>query len=125
LQQILSPRTIIRISDMLTNRWYLDPGTPLYITCEGFRNPRTTRETATFKIHSTDKDGYYLEDKMEGITTQMLTMPNMPNFVVDISNFTNGDSNTYNVTTSSPLPHFTGDILQFEFPIEVRLPTPV
>jgi hypothetical protein len=42
-----------------------------------------------------------------------------------MSNFTNGDSNTYTMTTSSPLPHFTGDILQFEFPVEVRLPSTV
>jgi hypothetical protein len=51
LGQILIPRTIINITDMFTNRWYLDPGKPLYVICEGFRNPRTTRETATFKIH--------------------------------------------------------------------------
>ena len=121
----MEPRTIIRISDMLSSRWYLDPGTPFYIKCDGFRNPRTTRETATFKIHATDKDGYYLEDKMTGITTQMLTRPNIPNFVVEMSNYTNGDINTYHFTTSSPLPHFTGDVLQFEFPIESRLPTPL
>jgi hypothetical protein len=51
----------------------------------------------------------------------MLTRPDIPNFEVKISNLTNGDNNTYNFTTSSPLPHFTGDILQFEFPNEVRL----
>jgi hypothetical protein len=54
---------------MLTNRWYLDPGTPIYIICEGFRNPRTTRETDTFKIHVQDKDGYYIEDRMSEIKT--------------------------------------------------------
>ncbi len=42
-----------------------------------------------------------------------------------MSNFTNGDSNTYTMTTYSPLPHFTGDILQFEFPVEVILPPTV
>ena len=63
------PRTIINITDMFTNRWYLDPGTPLYVICEGFRNPRTTRETATFKIHVQDSLGYYIEDRMTGITT--------------------------------------------------------
>ena len=62
---------------------------------------------------------------MTGITTLMLTRPDMPQFIVEISNFTNGDSNTYSITTISPLPHFTGDILQFEFPIEVRLAEPV
>jgi hypothetical protein len=55
----------------------------------------------------------------------MLTRPTMTNFDVKISNYTNGDNNTYNITTSSPLPHFTGDILQFEFPVEVRLKSTV
>ena len=82
LKDRLTPRTVIKISDMLLNRWYLDPGTPFYVTCEGFRNPRTTRETATFKIYSTDKDNYFLEEKLTEITTQMLTRPNMTNFAV-------------------------------------------
>ena len=55
----------------------------------------------------------------------MLNRPNMPNFVVDISNYTNGANNTYNFTTSSPLPHFTGDLLYFAFPVEIRLRTPL
>ena len=105
------PHIIIRISDLLEDMWYLDPGTPFYITCEGFRNPRTTRETATFKINVTDVDGYCLEDKLSGITTQMLSRPNIPSLRVEISNFTNGDVNNYSVSTSSPLPLFNGDIL--------------
>jgi hypothetical protein len=111
LKERLDPHIMIRISDMLDDMWFRDPGTPFYITCEGFRNPRTTRETATFKINVTDVNGYYLEDKLTGITTQMLTRPNMPSLIVEISNFTNGDSNTYYVATSSPLPLFNGDIL--------------
>jgi len=66
---MITPRIIIKISDAFSDKWYLDPGTPIVIFCEGFRNPRTTRVTASFKIHSTDKDGYYLEDRMSGITT--------------------------------------------------------
>ena len=111
LKNVYDPHIIIRISDMLEDRWFLNPGTPLYITCEGFRNPRTTRETATFKIHVTDVNGYYLEDKLTGTTTQMDTRPNIPSLIVEISNFTNGNSTTYNITTSSPLPLFNGDIL--------------
>lgn len=110
LSQILIPRTIINITDMFTNRWYLDPGTPLYVICEGFRNPRTTRETATFKIHVQDSLGYYIEDRMTGITTQMTSRPIVPYFDVQMSNFTNGDINTYSMRTMSPLPHFDGDL---------------
>jgi hypothetical protein len=62
---------------MLVDRWYLNPGTPIYIICDGFRNPRTTRETATFKIYSQDKDHYYLEQREIGITTQMTSTPNI------------------------------------------------
>ncbi len=69
LKDILEPRTIINITDMFTNRWYLDPGLALYVICDNFRNPRTTRETATFKIHVQDSLGYYIENLMTGITT--------------------------------------------------------
>jgi hypothetical protein len=69
LKQITDPWTIIEISDMFTNRWYLDPGTPIYVICEGFRNPRSTRKTDTFRIHVRDKDGYYIEDRMDEIHT--------------------------------------------------------
>ena len=55
----------------------------------------------------------------------MLTRPDMPQFKVDMANFTNGDVNTYTVTTKSPLPHFTGDIIWFRFPEESILPTTV
>jgi len=30
-----------------------------------------------------------------------------------MSNFTNGDINTYSMKTTSPLPHFNGDLFQF------------
>jgi|LauGreDrversion4_2_1035121.scaffolds.fasta_scaffold30777_2 hypothetical protein len=55
----------------------------------------------------------------------MLTRPDMPDFNVSISNYTNGAINTYNFTTYSPLPHFTGDIIVFSFPLEIILPNPV
>lgn len=106
---------------MFTNRWYLDPGTPLYVICEGFRNPRTTRKTDTFKIHVRDELGYYIEDRMDEIYTQMLVMPEIPFFTVIMENFTNGDVNTYTMSTKSPLPHFDGDIFQFRFPYQILL----
>lgn len=56
----------------------------------------------------------------------MTSRPTMPTFNVSISNFTNGDLNTYTFVTYSPLPHFTGDILKFRFPLEsILLPTTV
>jgi hypothetical protein len=42
-----------------------------------------------------------------------------------MSNFTNGDINTYTVTFFSPLPHFSGDILWFDFPQQIILPSVV
>jgi hypothetical protein len=81
--------------------------------------------TGTFKIHITDSLGYYLEDKMTGTTAVMLTRPNMPTFGVTISNYTNGAINTYTFSTYSPLPHFSGDIIVFEFPLEIILPPTV
>lgn len=36
-----------------------------------------------------------------------------------MENFTNGDVNTYTMTTKSPLPHFNGDIFQFRFPYQI------
>jgi hypothetical protein len=113
------------IHDAFTSRWYLDPGSAFYVMCDGFRNPRTTRETSTFKIHVTDVDGYYIEERMSDVTTQMAIRPDMPQFQVDMSNFTNGDVNTYTVKTYSPLPHFNGDIIFFEFPVETVLPANV
>ena len=61
LGTITSPEIVIQFNDVLTNQWYLTVGTPFYIVCDGFRNPRTTRVTSTFQIYTTDKDGYYLE----------------------------------------------------------------
>lgn len=52
----------------------------------------------------------------------MLIAPFMPTFDVAMSNFTNGDVNTYTVTMYSPLPHFTGDVIKFQFPSQVILP---
>jgi hypothetical protein len=68
---------------------------------------------------------YYIEERTTGITTQMAVRPDMPQFQADMSNFTNGDVNTYTMTLYSPLPHFTGDILYFQFPDESILPTTV
>ena len=55
---------------------------------------------------------------MTGITTQMLTRPTVPYFDVQITNYTNGDINTYPMKTTSPLPHFNGDFFQFQFPTQ-------
>lgn len=49
----------------------------------------------------------------------------MPTYDVQISNFTNGAINIYTVTVFSPLPHFTGDIITYEFPLENILPTTI
>jgi hypothetical protein len=46
----------------------------------------------------------------------MLTRPIVPYFDVQMSNFTNGDINTYAMKTTSLLPHFNGDLFQFQFP---------
>jgi len=40
----------------------------------------------------------------------MTSRPIVPYFDVQMSNFTNGDINTYSMRTMSPLPHFDGDL---------------
>jgi len=122
----VTPAIVVLFDDILpSTEWYLDVGNPFYIKCQGFRNPRTTRVTATFQIDTKDSAGYYLEQRTTGITTQMLSTPKMPTFDVQMSNFTNGDINTYTVTMYSPLPHFSGDIIWFTFPPQILLPSVV
>ena len=67
------------------------------MACGGFRNPRTTATTSSFKVYTYDASESALERGITGITAKMLTAPNMNEFSVVNSNIKNGAIDSYTV----------------------------
>ena len=91
----ISP-TIIKISGAFPTG-YSTPGTPFTVACGGFRNPRTTATTSSFKVYTYDASESALERGITGITAKMLSAPNMNEFSVVNSNIKNGAIDSYTV----------------------------
>jgi hypothetical protein len=53
----------------------------------------------------------------------MLSAPELIQFEVTLASQINGAQNPYTITFISNLPHISGDILSFNFPPEVTLPS--
>jgi hypothetical protein len=88
--------TIIKISGAFPTG-YSTPGTPFTVACGGFRNPRTTATTSSFKVYTYDASESALERGITGITAKMLSAPNMNEFSVVNSNIKNGAIDSYTV----------------------------
>jgi hypothetical protein len=88
--------TIIKITGAFPTG-YSTPGTPFTVACGGFRNPRTTATTTSFKVYTYDASESALERGITEITAKMLTTPDMNEFSVVNANIKNGAIDSYTV----------------------------
>jgi hypothetical protein len=91
-----TPSTKIKLAGAFPTE-YNNPSTPFTVACGGFKNPRTTTVTSSFKIFTYDSAENALERGITGITTQMKTTPNLSQFSVVNINVKNGAIDYYTV----------------------------
>ena len=91
----------------------------------GLVNPRSTAETSSFDILTTDADSYSIEQVKEDVTTIMTSTPLITSFTVTPASFITGETTAYTFTVTPKIPIISTDFISFYFPDEITLPTTI
>ena len=92
------------------------------INITGVQNPRSAAPSGEIVVVTFDIDGISEIDRGFNIVVQMKELWAVDNFSVQPTSIYNGAINSYKFTLSSRVRLRDGDIVQFDFPEETRLP---
>ena len=115
----------LNITGGFTSAAYTTTGTPFYVKLGGLVNPRTTALTDSFYVATTDSSFNAIEALSTGITVQMTSTPNITIFTVTPGSFVTGDTTSYTIAVTVPLPVVTTDTITMTFPSEITLPSSI
>ena len=114
---IMNERTVV-----IQSKKKIEADSVTTINITGVQNPRSAAPSGEIVVVTFDIDGISEIDRGFNIVVQMKELWAVDNFSVQPTSIYNGAINSYKFTLSSRVRLRDGDIVQFDFPEETRLP---
>ena len=91
----------------------------IVVTLDSLTNPRSTAQTSSFTIETSDEEGNTIEYINSGVTIIMTHLNELIGFRCEPIDGTNGATTQYLVTITANSPYVDGDRVIFTFPPEI------